>query len=105
MSLRVTFRRDARAEFTAAVRYYELEAPGVGVRFKTEVLAKIELIKKTPNRFGLFHGDVRRIRLEDFPYAIYFRTDATRIRILSVFHMSRDPSVWQSRADEESDGG
>jgi len=25
------------------------------------------------------------------------------VRVISVFHTSRDPAVWQARADEESE--
>jgi hypothetical protein len=32
---------------------------------------------------------------------IFFRVYADRIRVISVFHASRDPAIWQGRADEE----
>jgi hypothetical protein len=59
MSVKVIFRRDARAEFAAAVRYYETQADGLGQRFKDEVLAKIALVQEIPERFGLYYRDAR----------------------------------------------
>jgi hypothetical protein len=33
-----------------------------------------------------------------FPYCVYYREESSLVRVLSVFHTSRDPSIWQSRA-------
>jgi toxin ParE1/3/4 len=53
-------------------------------------------------RFGPVYGEVRRARVQVFPYLIYFRVDGRKVRVVSVFHTSRDPATWQNRADEET---
>ena len=42
-------------------------------------------------------ADIREGALTRFPYVVYYRVLADRIRVLAVYHTSRDPSGWQSR--------
>lgn len=51
-----------------------------------------------PSRFGFTEGDIREGLLGRFPYAIYYRVLADRIRVLAVYHTARDPSGWQTRS-------
>jgi toxin ParE1/3/4 len=55
-------------------------------------------ITANPARYGFANADIREGVLTRFPYAIYYRVLADRIRVLAVYHTSRDPSRWQSRA-------
>jgi len=43
-------------------------------------------------------GDIRRAVVRGFPYCVYYREEPALIRVISVFHTSRDPKIWQSRA-------
>ena len=101
MPLRLRFRRDARVEFRAATRRYEAAREGLGSQFVAEVEAALHRIVMAPLRFAPVHGEVRRALVTRFPYAVFFRVYEDRIRVISVFHTSRDPAVWQKRADEE----
>jgi plasmid stabilization system protein ParE len=101
MPLRLNFRQDARAELRAAVRWYERQRAGLGDRFNAAVQAALDRIVADPNRFGKVYGEVRRTLITHFPYIVLFRVYDDRIRVISVFHTSRDPSVWQARSDEE----
>jgi len=102
MPLRLIFRRDARTEFRQAVRYYEQARVGLGEQFRSAVQTTLDRIIQMPERFTPVHADVRRALVPHFPYAVFFRAYADRIRVISVFHTSRDPAVWQQRADEEA---
>ena len=55
-------------------------------------------VQANPARYGFAQGDIREGLLTRFPYAVYYRPLADRIRVLSVFHTSRNPTVWQGRA-------
>ncbi len=49
-------------------------------------------------RYGrLVLRDVRKAVVVDYPYCVYYREVAGTIVVLSVFHTSRDPAIWQSR--------
>ena len=51
-----------------------------------------------PDFYPVVWADVREALVPGFPYCVYYREEPGQVLVLSVFHTSRDPSVWQSRA-------
>lgn len=97
MSLQVTFRRAARAEFIEAAAWYEAQRPNLGAEFIAEIERCVALAAEHPELYAVVKKDVRRIAARRFPYGIYFRAEARRIVILAVFHSRRDPAIWKGR--------
>ncbi len=91
----VIFDPDAKAEFLAAVHYYESCQSGLGRRFKLIVQSAIKNIAKTPFQYRLIHAPFRRYLLPKFPYAIMFSIEPDHIRIIAVAHTKRKPEYWQ----------
>jgi len=92
---------DARAEFDEAHRYYESVRTGLGKKFRIEVGESLNRIRRSPlSRSIVYRPDVRRVLVSKFPYSIFYRVVEKQIRVLAVFHSSRDPAVWQTRANE-----
>jgi hypothetical protein len=60
--------------------------------------AHLQLSFANPSRYGFADADIREAPLTRFPYAVYYRALADRIRVLAVYHTARDPSGWQSRS-------
>jgi plasmid stabilization system protein ParE len=50
---------------------------------------------------GVVTGDIRKAVVTKFPYCVFYRELSDRVEVIAVFHTSRDPSVWQQRAEEE----
>lgn len=99
MSRRVTLRAAARAEYAAAAKWYENERPGLGLRFEAAVEATFAKVADSPLHFAEEFLDVRCAPVDGFQhYCVYYRVRPGRISVISVFHTSRDPSIWQSRA-------
>ena len=98
MSLRLVFRRVAQIEFDEAAAWYEVRRDGLGIEFVAEIQKVLDTVRSHPNRYHVVFGDVREARARRFPYCVYYRVKPDRIVILAVFHTSRDPAVWQSRA-------
>ena len=98
MSLLVTFRRPARAEFIEAAQWYEARRRNLGVEFVAEIERCIALVAENPLAHAVVQNGIRRIVAERFPYRIFFRSETTRIVVLAVFHFRRNPSIWQRRA-------
>lgn len=97
MTLLVSFRRAARAEFIEAAAWYEARQSKLGVEFIAEIERCVDLAAKQPLLFGAVHGGIRRIVASRFPYSVYYHLESSRIVVLAVFHASRDPSIWQQR--------
>ena len=98
MTLRVVFRRAARAEFDAAALWYEDRQAGLGAQFVSEINRVVELVANHPERFPAKHLEIRCAQARRFPYSVFFRPEANRVVVLAVFHARRNPAVWQARA-------
>lgn len=97
MSLPLDFHPAVRDEIDDAHDWYEQRRSGLGRDFLDEVERVLAEITANPSRYGFADADVREGQLNRFPSAIYYRVLADRIRVLAVYHTSRDPSRWQSR--------
>jgi plasmid stabilization system protein ParE len=97
MSLPLDFHPAVRDEIEDAHEWYEQRQPGLGSDFLDEVQRVVEEFSANPSRYGFADSDIREGLLNRFPYAVYYRVLADRIRVLAVFHTARDPSRWQSR--------
>lgn len=72
MSHPVSFIRAALAEASDAQEWYEAEAAGLGVRFRSELDDVVERIASNPRQFPVVYKDLRRALLRRFPYALIF---------------------------------
>ena len=97
MSLPIVFRRAARAEFDAAHDWYEKQRAGLGEQFSERVQEVLDLIAALPELHQCIYQDVRPGIVRGFPYRVMYRVLPKQIRVIAVFHSSRDPAVWQSR--------
>jgi toxin ParE1/3/4 len=89
---------EARDEFDQGYDYYEGRRAGLGESFADAVQVALDRIGVMPQLHRAVFGDIRRAVVHGFPYCVYYREEASRVRVLSVFHTSRDPRIWQSRA-------
>jgi plasmid stabilization system protein ParE len=93
----VVFDPDAKAEFLAAVQYYESCQSGLGRRFKLIVQSALQKVAETPFQYRLIHTHFRRYLFPKFPYAVIFSIEPDHIRIIAVAHTKRKPGYWQRR--------
>ena len=98
MTLRVAFLHAARRDFEDAAVWYEERRSGLSAEFRAEVDAAVALAAEQPLRFPRNHKDIRCVRVRRFPYSVFFLQEESRIVVLAVFHVRRDPRQWQSRA-------
>jgi plasmid stabilization system protein ParE len=98
MTLPIAFHRAAIAEFIEATSWYDSKRLGLGLEFIAEIERCISLASINPLQFAIVKEGIRRVVANRFPYSVYFCDDKSRIVVLAVFHGSRDPAIWQSRA-------
>ncbi|HEY8947141.1 MAG TPA: hypothetical protein VIM73_23015 [Polyangiaceae bacterium] len=75
----IVFAPDARAEFEAAVEWYEAKAAGLGERFISYVHEVLQLVEETPGGFPTWTVDPR------------FRRGCAAIPIPRVLSRARQP--------------
>lgn len=96
--LPVKLRRAARHEYLTAGDWYEQQRPGLGLLFSEAIQEVFDRIAIQPQRYRLVLRDIRKAVVPAFPYCVYFRLRDNEVVVLSVFHTSRDPSIWQTRS-------
>jgi len=98
MTFPIIFRRAARAEFDDAADWYEQRQLGLGAIFTVAVQKVLYRIAALPDFYPQVFRGAREALVSGFPYCVYYREEAGRVFVLSIFHTARNPSVWQSRA-------
>jgi len=98
VSLPVVLDPEARAEFDEAYDWYEGRRADRGDAFADEVRKVFDRIGGMPRLHAVGFGEVRMAVVRGFPYCVYYREEPSQVRVLAVFHSSRDPSIWQGRA-------
>ena len=95
----VGFHPTARAEFMAAVAYYNEQASGLGDQFIDEVERTVQLIADQPGLGMLIEEsrDLRRWVLRRFPYYLIYRSEPGKTLVLAVAHQRKRPAYWQNR--------
>jgi len=94
------FLPEAEEEFREAVRYYENEAPGVGLRFVAEVRRGVSFITENPFAAVAVGSGIRRKVLNHFPYSLLYAVVSELIVIVAVAHQKRRPRYWRGRIQE-----
>lgn len=95
--MEVLFDQFAKFELDDFTEYYELEMPGLGIRFKDEVKHGIYRICDSPHAWLKEKGDVRRYILHKFPYKILYSVEKEYIYIIAIAHCHRKPEYWIDR--------
>ena len=98
------FDPDARAEFLAAVEYYEESQSGLGRRFRLHVESAVQSIGEDPFRYRVLHPPFRRCLLQKFPYSVIFSIESEHILIIAVAHTKRKPGYWHERLERYREG-
>jgi toxin ParE1/3/4 len=98
MNYSVVLDPEAEQEFEESYRFYENVRSGMGDRFAAAIQQAITALERQPASRQIVYGKVRRAVVVGFPFCLYYRIEADIVRILSVFHGSRDPKDWQRRA-------
>jgi toxin ParE1/3/4 len=88
---------EARVEFNEATDWYEKQRAGLGTTFVTRTRAVLDRIADDPLRHAPVYLDVRKVLVAKFPYVVLYREELGEVIVVSVFHTSRDPSIWKSR--------
>ena len=91
-------RPEAEADLVNARDWYERQRGGLGAEFLLCVEEVLERIGRTPEMHAVVYEGVRRALTRRFPYVVYYRMEGNEVVVLGIFHTSRDPREWQSRA-------
>ncbi len=97
MSHALRFDAAAERELNEAVDFYELESPGLGDVFLTEIEHTLTQVETFPEAAEPLRDGVGRRLLHTFPYALLYSLRPDEVRILAVAHQRRRPFYWEDR--------
>ena len=89
MRYRVILSPDAEAGIDSAIRWYAQQQLELSFRFKAETEMTLHRVVQNPYQFPRVSNVVRRALMNRFPYAIYFKTNADEVVVLTVSHHRR----------------
>ncbi len=93
----VVLRTLAQIEFDEAHDFYESRVHGLGKRFSDTVQRLLDRIGMNPKIYPIAKLDIHRAIVPGFPYRVYYYMETLRVVVISVFHTSRNPAIWQGR--------
>ena len=98
MTLAVTFRRAAHAEFLEAAARYEAQRPDWEWSSFPRSSHALHLSRSNLSFKRSSIGTLAAWRCAASHIAFTFELSPLRIVVFAVFHGNRDPAIWQSRA-------
>ena len=95
--MRLSYHPQARRELKNAAAHYNAERLGLGDEFLAEVDAAANVVESYGAAMAIWHQDVRVVKLNRFPYGIYYRVIGETARVLTVKHLHRAPDAGLDR--------
>jgi plasmid stabilization system protein ParE len=93
----------ARAEFDAAVDWYDARQSGLGDDFADEVYAAVQRIVANPHAYSRVPRvprgrEVRTLKVDRFAYLVVYEVLPSEVLILSVCHAHSRGRAWRRRS-------
>ena len=96
--MQVVYRLVAGRDIAEARRWYDAKRVGLGRQFRQAVRVVELLIRAHPDAFPKVNGEIRRVLVTRFPYAVYYqRLDAATLEIIACLHTRRGPQTLRDR--------
>jgi plasmid stabilization system protein ParE len=101
MTRRFTIQEEAADEANAAFNWYEDQQSGLGGEFYRELARCLEFIAEKPLLARVVYRELRKRKLERFPYFVLYKVTIEELSVVSVFHGSRNLITWKRRAHKQ----
>ena len=95
--MRVDFHPAAVREVEDAQAWYEERSLLAASAFLRELSVAVQRIQQAPQRYPIADAGTRRILLDRFPFAVYYRERSSALTIVAVAHQKRRPGYWSAR--------
>jgi toxin ParE1/3/4 len=88
---------EAEVDLENSYQYYAEESQNLAESFFKQISSGLEVVKKNPGSFPFAYKDVRKFVVKKFPFVIYYQLNESVIRVIAIFHTSRNPEIWNER--------
>lgn len=91
------FHPEASLELSEAFDHYLEIDNKLAESFVSEIEYSLLIARRSPERWRIVEGEVRRTLVHRFPYGIYYTFTSETVKIWAVMHLSRKPGYWKDR--------
>src|SRR5262245_12329984 len=95
--MNLIFLEPAEQELKETISYYEHQRDGLGDEFAEEFKSATQRILQLPEAWSQLSENIRRCRLNRFPYGIVYAVRGEDVIIVAVMHLRRKPGYWKDR--------
>ena len=96
--MKIELNEEADRELNEAIEYYNRERADLGWEFFSDLYDLLTLVARNPRRCPwVDDNSLRRCSMRRFPYSIVYSPDPDAVRVLAIYHQSRDPNYWRTR--------
>ncbi len=97
MNLNLGFELEARVELIKTREHYRNISPDMALDFDADFEKVVKEMFAFPESFAPVGDDIRRARMSQFPYFIYYTLDPDAIFIYAIAHQRKDQMYWRHR--------
>ena len=90
----------AQLDIKESIDYYKEKSHHLSNNFIDSINNSFSAIKNNPKTYPIVKIEIRKYKIKDFPFCIYYIDRNDKIYILAVFHDKRNPSIWEEREIE-----
>lgn len=95
---KVVLRTIAEQDVAEAAMWYEQQRAELGDEFLAGLRQSLDRIGEHPEAYPVvLPPHLRRILLEDYPYALFYLVEPERAVVTGCFHVRQSPRRWCSR--------
>ncbi|MDT3740111.1 MAG: type II toxin-antitoxin system RelE/ParE family toxin [Candidatus Kapabacteria bacterium] len=87
----------AEIDLQVSINFYNEQKEKLGYEFANEVNDAFDRIKDNYEQFPRILKDMRKAKINRFPYNIFFIAETQIVYILGIFHTSRNPNIMKNR--------
>jgi plasmid stabilization system protein ParE len=96
VTITVRLTDEAERDVRDAASWYERQCLGLGHEFLNQLLFARDRIAANPLAYQPVYGQIRRVPMRRFPFAIMYVVAGSEVSVLAVMHCRRNPVRWKS---------
>lgn len=89
-NFKVYFKSQAIKEINASVDWYEGKSKDLGQKFYTNAMMSVQILKKFPEMYAEVTPNIRKLKVNKFPYFLYYTIEKEKVIILKCKHLRTD---------------
>jgi toxin ParE1/3/4 len=88
---------ESRLDIFDAFSWYEVQREGLGRHFELCLEAALSAVERQPLAYQKKYKEIHVYYITRFPYGIHYIIEGKEIKVIAIFHSSRNPMSWVER--------